>query len=339
MLTQTGLDLVKLGVDQVNRVPVTNFSQTTRNEAMRDKFLEIMGTQTFDVMAYNAHKYEIFEVIREIISQTISNGDGIMSAFYNQFVEEHYVDLGDTKEFEIENDAYLTVGKVSGNNWDLDRQRMDKGATFVVSTDAYAIKVFEYFKRFMTGRSSFEELVAKVDISIKKFKDDFVASAFKSAVEGLPTGFKYSGAYNEAEIQKVLTNTTAANYGTEVILVGTRASLNKLQKIQVANLSDAQRAEYSSKGFVREWNGYVCAELPTVFKSNSITEFCFDNDTVYVLPAGAKPVKLVVEGEPLVAETNEISDLKDMTKEFAAIFRIGAAVVYNRLIGSIEITG
>lgn len=338
MLSNTGLELVKLGVDQVKKVPVTNFSQTSRNEAMRGRFLEIMGTETFDVMAYNAHKYEIFEIIKEVVAQTIANGEGIMSAFYNQFVEEHYVELGDAKEFEIENDAYLTVGKISGNNWDLDRQRMDKGASFTVSTDAYYIKVYEYFKRFMTGRSSFEELVSKVDISIKKFKDDFVAEAFKSAVEGLPTTFKYSGAYNEGEVQKVLTNVTAANYGTEVILVGTRAGLNKLQKIQVANLSDEQKAEYGAKGFLREWNGYVCSELPTVFRANSITEFCFDNDTIYVLPAGAKPVKLVVEGAPIVAETNEISDLKDMTKEFATIFRVGAAIIYNRLIGALEIT-
>lgn len=338
MLSNTGIELVKLGVDQVKRVPVTNFSQTSRNEAMRAKFFEIMGTEKFDVMAYNAHKYELFEIIKEVISQTIANGDGVMSAFYNAFVEEHYVELGDSKEFEVENDAYLTVGKISGNNWDLDRQRMDKGTSFTVKTDAYYIKVYEYFKRFMTGRSSFEELVSKVDTSIKKFKDDFVAEVFKSAVSGLPAGFKYSGSYNQAEIQKVLTNTSAANYGTEVVLVGTRAGLNKLQNITVTNLSDTQKAEYNSKGFVREWNGYTCVELPTVFKGNSITEFCFDNDTIYVLPSGVKPVKIIVEGEPIVAETNEIADLKDMTKEFATIFRLGGAVIYNRLLGCLELS-
>lgn len=341
MFNEIMIETVKLGVDQVNRVPMVNFSQQSRNEAIRDKFHDLMGTANgkFDVMAYNKSKYEIFEIIKEVITQTIANGDDAMSAFYNQFVQEDYVELGNAKEFEIENDAYLTVAKVSGNNWDLDRQRMDKGATITVKTSAYYVKVFEYFKRFMTGRSSFEELVAKVDVSIRKFKDDLVADAFAKAVEGLPTGFSYSGNYDESEIEKVLSHVSASNHGNAVTLVGTKGALNKLQGITVANLSDSQKAEYGSKGFLREWKGYACAELPVLFKANSISEFVFDNDVVYVLPSGAKPIKLVTEGDPIVAETNEITDNIDMTKEFAVIFRVGAVAIFDRLIGSIEITG
>lgn len=339
MYSEKAVELIKLGVDQVKRVPVTNFSQTSRNEAMRDMFLEIMGTEKFDVMAYNAHKHEIFEIIREIISQTIANGEGIMSQFYGQFVEESFIEWGDKKEYTAETDSYLVVGKISGNNWDLDRQRIDKGIALAVQTDAYYVKVYEYFKRFMTGRMDFEELVAKVNVSIKKFKDDFVADVFKQAVEGLPTGFKYSGVYNESEIQKVLTNVSASNYGVDVVLTGTKGALNKLQGIEVANLSDSQKAEYNSKGFLREWKGYACAELPTVFKANSLTEFAFDNDVVYAIPTGAKPVKVVNEGTPIVAETDDIADKKDMTKEFAVIFNLGGSFIFNRLIGAVEITG
>ena len=334
-------EIIKLGVDQINRVPVTNFSQADREVALRDKLHELTESRNgqFDVMAYNKNKYEVFEVIREIISQTIANGKGEMSAFYKQFVEEEHIELGNRKEFYIENDAYLTVAKVSGNNWDLDRQRADQGSTITVKTEAYAIKVFEYFKRFMTGRSSFEELVKKVDVSIKKFKDELVAEAFKTAVNGLPANFSYTGTYNEMLIQNVLTHVSASNKGSEVILVGTKGALNKMQSLNAVNLSDAQKAEYNSKGFVREWKGYICAELPTLFKENSIDEFVFDNDTIYVLPTQqAKPIHLIAEGEPLVAETNEISDLKDMTKEFATIFRIGAVCIFDRMIGAIKLS-
>ena len=334
-------EIIKLGVDQINRVPVTNFSQADREVALRDKLHELTESRNgqFDVMAYNKNKYEVFEVIREIISQTIANGKGEMSAFYKQFVEEEHIELGNRKEFYIENDAYLTVAKVSGNNWDLDRQRADQGSTITVKTEAYAIKVFEYFKRFMTGRSSFEELVKKVDVSIKKFKDELVAEAFKTAVNGLPANFSYTGTYNEMLIQNVLTHVSASNKGSEVILVGTKGALNKMQSLNAVNLSDAQKAEYNSKGFLREWKGYICAELPTLFKENSIDEFVFDNDTIYVLPTQqAKPIHLIAEGEPLVAETNEISDLKDMTKEFATIFRIGAVAIFDRMIGHIKLS-
>ena len=312
--------LVKLGIDAVNRIPVTDFSEGDRNEAMRGKFLEIMGTEKFDPMAYDAHKYEVFQVIKEVIQQTIADGEGAMSAFYNQFVEERNIAWGDSQTFEIENDAYLTVGKVSGNNWDLDRQRVDKGASIPVATDAYYVKVFEYFKRFMTGRMSFEDLVGKVDVAIKKFKDDAVAEAFVSATKGLPSKFVYTGAYNQTEIQRVLDYVSGANDGEVITLVGTKGALNKLQGITVGNLSDAQKAEYNSKGFVREWNGYVCAELPTVLKANSIEEFAFNNTDIYVLPSNVRPVKVVNEGSVLV-------------------FNIGFIAIFNKLFGKISITG
>ena len=338
-MNETAVQLIRLGVDHVKKVPVANFSGTSRNDAIRDKFFEIMGTEKYDPMAYDAHKHELFAIMREVISQTIANGEGAMSAFYNQFVEESYIEWGEGKEFEIENDAYLTVGKISGNNWDLDRQRMDKGAVVSIATEAYYIKIYEFFKRFMTGRMDFADLVLAVDKSVKKFKDDFVAKVFSDGVDGLPESWYYLGAYNESKIETVISNVTASNDGIGITLTGTKSALNKLQGITVINLSDAQKEEYNTVGYLRNWKGYTCAELPTLFKANSITDFVFDNSTVYALPVGVKPVKIVTEGAPIVQETNEIGDKKDMTKEVATIFKIGGAFIMSRLFGAFKITG
>ena len=226
MLSNTGLQLVNLGIDEIKKVPTANFSSSQRNDAIRDKFFEIMGTDKFDVMAWERHKYECFEVLREVFKQTIASGEGAMSDFYNQFVDERDVELGDTQELIIENEAYLTVGKVSGNNWDLDRQRMDKGAKIAISTDAYYVKIYEYFKRFLTGRMDWNELYNEVNRSIKKFKDDFVAKVFSNGVDGLPEEWFYKGAYNESSIQKVIDNVTASNHGADIVLTGTKSALN-----------------------------------------------------------------------------------------------------------------
>ena len=332
------VELVKLGVDQIKGVPVKDFSSADRNEVMRKKFFELMGTDKFDVMKYNQHKYEIFQIIKESLQQTIANGEEVEEAFYNNFVEESNVALGDKKEFEIENDAYLTVGEISGNNWNLDRQRMDKGAVVTVPTKAFYIKIYEYFKRFMTGRMDFAELAEKVDRTIQKKKKDFVAEAFQSAVAGLPTGYAYSGSYNESSIQAVIDKVTAANYGAEVTLVGTKGALNKLQHISDAILGESDKSDYNQVGYLRRWKGYNCAELPTVFKENSITDFVFDPNKIYVLASGTKPVKLVNEGDFIVQETNDVADNQDMTKDFATIWKMGAVAIFNRLFGVITIT-
>lgn len=336
------LIMINLGVDQYRHTPMGEFSDTDRNEALKNHFFELMNgdpnDRQFDPQKYNTHRDEIFEILREIISQTITDGQPIMDAFYNQFVEEDTIDWGDKKEYEINNEAYLTVGKISGNNWDLDRQRMDKGATFSITTDYYYIKVYEYFKRFMTGRMTFEDLLNKVDSSIKKFKTDFVADVFRAGVDGLPAEWYYVGSYNESSIDAVLDNVTASNSGSTIQLVGTKTALNKLQGITVANLSDSQKAEYNTVGYLRNWRGYTCVELPTVFKANSISEFAFDNQTVYALPTGVKPVKILIEGKPLVQESKDIANRKDMTREFCTIFNIGGAFIMNILFGAFKIS-
>ena len=191
----------------------------------------------------------------------------------------------------------------------------------------------------MTGRMDFAELVSAVDRSVKKFKDDFVAKVFSDGVDGLPAGWYYLGTYNESKIEEVVSNVTASNDGVGVTLTGTKSALNKLQGITIANLSDAQKEEYNTLGYLRNWKGYNCAELPTLFKANSITDFVFDNSTVYVLPTGNKPVKIITEGAPLVQETNDIGDKKDMTKEICTIFRLGGCFLMGRLFGAVKITG
>ena len=138
------MGLIRMSVDHVNGVAIGNFSNASRNEAIRDKFREILGMEDgrFDDMAWERGKLECFAYLREVYKQTIANGDGAMSEFYNRFVNEKHLERGDKLELEIEIDAYLTVGKISGNNWDLDRQRMDKGAKIAISTDSYNVKIY-----------------------------------------------------------------------------------------------------------------------------------------------------------------------------------------------------
>lgn len=332
--------LIKLGVDHVKGITVANFEGSSRNEAIRDKMFEVMDINDgkFDPMKYEAHKHEVFAIIREVLTQTIANGEGSMSQFYNTFVEESYIDFGDAKEFVVDNDAYLTVGKISGNNWDLKKQRIDNGSSFTVKPSAYYVSVQDYFMRFMTGRVDFADLVKAQDRAIKKFKDDSVASVFKAGIEGLPTEFYYAGSYNEGKIQDVIDHVTAGNNGSQVVLTGTKSALNKLQGITGATLSDSQKEEYNSLGYIRNWKGYTCAELPTMFKANSVSDFVFDNQTVYVMPVGAKPVKVVNQGTPLVKENDNIGDTKAMTKGVDTIFFVGMAFILNKLIGGCKIT-
>lgn len=336
MLNEKQLEIVKLGVDHINHVAVTNFSDADRNTAIKNKFLELMGTDKFDPQSFNTYRPQIFQIIKETLQQTIANGEAYEDAFYQQFVEEKNIAWGDSQEFEIENDAYLTVGEVSGNNWNMDRQRMDKGSIYTVKTKYFYIKIYDYFKRFMTGRMDWAELASKVDKAIAKHKKEFVAQVFQSAISGLPANFQYSGAYDQNEIQNVLSHVEASNEG-QITLVGTKGALNKLQTISDVTISNNMKEELNSLGYLRVWKGYNCVELPTAFKANSIDEFIFDNETIYVLASDVKPIKIVNEGDIIVQEVGDISTNQDMTKEFAVLWGMGGCAIFNRLFGCIKL--
>lgn len=337
--TEKEAQLIKLAIDETKGVTVTNFSSETRNEKIRERFVEILGSAKPDLMDFAEHKHKVFALIREVVNETLTNDGAEIASFYNQFVEEDTIDYGDKKEFEVENDAYLTVGKISGNNWDLNRQRIDEGESFTVKTDAYYIKIYEYFMKFLAGRLDWAKLMEKIAVAVKKHKEDFVTTKFTEALAGIPSLYKYSGTYNEGQILNKIAHVAASNKGASISLVGTKEALAKLQKIDTSALSDKQKEEANENGFLGKWKGYNCIALPTVYKQGT-TEFAFSPSTIYILPsADNKPIKIVNEGKVLVAEVNNGTSNIDMTMEYAVIWRMGGAIIFNRAMGSIEITG
>lgn len=331
--------LIKLAIDETKGVAVANFSSEDRNEKIRERFAEILGTRKPDPMEFEAHKHKVFALIREIVNETIANGGAEIAQFNSQFVEEDTIEFGDKKQYEVANDSYLTVGRISGNNWDLDRQRLDEGETFTVETQAYYIAIYDYFIKFLAGRMDWSALMDRVAKSVMKHKNDFITAKFTEALNGIPALYKYSGTYNEGQILNKLSHVSAANEGTPISLVGTREALAKLQKIDTSALSDKQKEEANENGFLGKWKGYNCIALPAVYKEGT-TEFAFSTDTIYVLPAtDNKPIKIVNEGKVFVMETNNESETMDMTKNYAIVWRMGGAIVFNRAMGSIQITG
>ena len=53
--------------------------------------------------------------------------------------------MDDANEFVSEDKTVLTVGKLSGNHWDIDRQRLGIGETFRVPTSWVGLSVYEEY--------------------------------------------------------------------------------------------------------------------------------------------------------------------------------------------------
>ncbi|MEG1309397.1 MAG: hypothetical protein RSA91_01040 [Bacilli bacterium] len=337
--TKDEAQLIKLAVDETKGVPVANFSSEERNEKIREKFFEILGTKNPEPMDFDEHKHRVFRLIREVVQETLTNDGAEIAKFNSQFVEEETIEYGDKKEYDIENDSYLTVGEISGNNWEMNRQRVDEGDTITIKTSAFYIKIYEYFMKFLAGRLDWAKLMNKIAVSVRKHKEDFITEKFTEALSGIPDIYKYSGSYNESQILNKIAHVAASNKGASITLTGTREALAKLQKIDTSALSDKQKEEANEYGFIGKWKGYNCVALPCVYKENT-QEFAFSPNMIYVLPSvDNKPIKIVNEGKVLVREISNGTSNVDMTMEYAIIWKMGGAIIFSRAMGTIEITG
>lgn len=332
-------DIVKICVDHYKN-KVTQFSKDETEQVIRKALFDCLGIEKFENRtqfrrAMRNHP-EVFSVIEEVIDQVIANGEGTKNAFYQNFVEEKNLMLGDENEFYVENSNELRVAKYSGSHWDLNRQRIDSGTSFKVAVEDFGIKVYEYYERFMCGRCDFAHLINMISEAIDKFIGEFVIVAFGDATTKLPATFKYAGSYDEAKILETIEHVVAVNGGGNIQLVGARPAINKLQG--ALDYSDNMRDELNTTGHLTKWKGYDVLVLPQVHKKGSF-EFAFDQDKILVLPADVKPVKVVKEGDTEIKEISDGTSNADRSMEYTVIFKMGIAIIFNRFFGTIQITG
>lgn len=326
-------ELVQLGID-LYRNQVQQFSKAEGDKVIRKAFVDILGTDKPDYRTFRRHKNEVFEIMEEVLEVTIT--DGINTPFFDQFVEYRDLDLGDSQEFYVEDRTMLTVARHAGNHWDIRRQKLNIGDTFTVKTEPMAAAVYADFKRFLAGRVDFAYLIEKVGQAFTQELNDRIHAEFMSTIDYLPAGFKETGTYNEATLINLAEHVQAANQGSQIVIAGTRAALSKLPNKET--LSDGMRDQLNREGVLERWNGYDLLTIPQSHKPNTF-EFAIDQNRLIVLPANAKPIKVVKEGMPLVKEVSDGLENKDMSMEYKFIAQYGVATVFNMLYGQYQFSG
>ena len=211
-------ELVQLGID-LYRNQVQKFSKAEGDSVMRKAFVDILGTDKPDYRTFRRNKNEVFEIMEDVLEVTIT--DGINTPFFDQFVEYRDLDLGDSQEFYVEDRTMLTVARHAGNHWDINRQKLNIGDSFVVKTEPMAAAVYADFKRFLAGRVDFAYLIQKVGQAFTQELNDRIHAEFMSTIDYLPAGFKETGTYNEATLINLAEHVQAANQGSQIVIAGT----------------------------------------------------------------------------------------------------------------------
>lgn len=337
-------ELIKLCVDTIKGVS-NQFDQrlnpTVANDLIRKAFVEILGTDKFDYksMRRNENLITAFEIIEQVVDIKIEDGFR-NNPFFKGFVEFKNTAWGDRSEFYVENPHSILISEVSGGNWNLNRQRLNAGDTFIVPTKWYGAKVFEEFERMLAGRVDFIDLIRKVEESIQEKMGENIANQFMGSFEVIPTEFKHTGNLDVQELLKLIRKVSTANPKSTPIIAGTRTALDLLPDAmgQSASFlfSDSMKDDINKTGILQTWRGYKLLEIPQFFKQGTFDNAISD-DIIYILTGDEKPIKVLKEGESLINQNTDGIENNDMTVEYTFLTKFGVSVILNKYYGAYKI--
>lgn len=285
--------------------------------------------------AIRKNQQVLFDLIEEVVPNLLQSG-WQDNPFFNEFVETRNIDIGDQNVFYTEDETILTVSKVSGNHWDLDRQRLGKGTTFSVATSWYGIAVYSEYEKLLTGLENFATFVTKLYEAVDRFVNESIYEAFVSAASELPGGAGGAGQWVKTgdlgdatkDAFMTLIEDVQMATGMDVVIMGTKAALSKLEGMQKIDwVSDEMKQERYTTGRLGYFEGTRLVEIKQGFKLNDTTHRLVNDKQLFIMPVGDnKFVKVVNEGQPEMRQVQDNVTNQDMTYDFRYMFKIGVGV-------------
>lgn len=337
----------KLMQDVANNNLEDGISMKEANDKIVSMFNKVLGldetSSKSDVRkAIRRNQNVLFDLIEEVVPNLLRTG-WQENPFFNEFVETRHLDIGDKAVFYTEDETILTVSKVSGNHWDIDRQRLGKGASYSVETSWYGIAVYSEYERLLTGAEDFATFVTKLYEAVDKFVNESVYQAMISAAEQLPGGATGSGQWVKTgdltaatkEVFVQLIEDVQMATGMDVVIMGTKTALSKLEGIQDINwVSDDMKVQRNTTGRIGYWEGIRLVEIKQGFRLNDTQNRLVDDKQLLIMPVGDnKFIKVINEGNPEMRQVNDNTTNLDMTYDYRYMFKMGVGVQIGLLFG------
>lgn len=337
----------KLMLDTANGSFEEGITVKDANDKIVSMFKQIIGCDEHSTKAeirkaIRKNQQVLFDLIEEVVPNLLQTG-WKDNPFFNEFVETKNIDIGDQNLFYTEDETILSVSKVSGNHWDLDRVKLGKGKTFSVETSWYGISVYEEYERLLTGASDFAHFVTKIYEAVDRFVNESIYQAFVSASAELPGGAGGSGQWVKTGALSAATKDTFMTLiedvematGMSVVILGTKVALSKLNGMQDINwVSSEMKNERYTHGMLGYFEGVPCVRIEQGFRLNDTTQRLVNDQQLFIMPVGDnKFVKVVNEGQPEMRQVNENTANLDMTYQYTYQFKMGVGVQIGLMFG------
>lgn len=275
----------------------------------------------------------IFDIIEETVQNLLVSGWG-NDPFFQKYVDQRNLALGDKNEFYSEDESILSVMRVAGNSHDIIRQRLGAGKVQSISTYWCAVKVYAEFERVVTGAEDFATFVNKMYEAYDRYVKNTLYDAMIGYATALTGQFKKTGSLT-ADNLNALCDLVSTATGYPVMIMGTRTALSKVTALQNSlYISDVAKEEHRTKGLLGMWEGKELVEIPQVFEKNKIGSYKIDNTLLWIMPmTDIKFIKLVNEGDTQLRSITDKDTNMDYTFESEMATKLGVAVMLNSAFG------
>lgn len=313
-----------------------NGAEKYTDQAIREAFFEILGDEKLTYQNFRNHKFEIFSIMENVLTTNLplawENSD-----FYRSFVDTKSTTFGDTNEFVVEDNSTMLVSRISGNHWQIERQKLQGKKSFSVALEWIGIRVYGELESFLKGTITLADMMAKLQKAFQNEIDARIVASFNGIGTYLPAKFQESGTYDRATMNDLIQRVQIASQ-KDVILAGTRSALAAVAEgTNSAWISNAAKEELATTGVVVENIGLPCRAMiiPQTFVRGTY-DFSVNNNVLYVLPEGTKPVKLFFEGQTRARDLDS-QQTPDMTIDAVVESKIGTAIIVDSLVGKYTI--
>lgn len=306
----------------------TKFSKDEMNDALRNKLIEVLGTDKINRKTLRRDGDLVFEILEESIG-TIT--ERRIEEEFSPFAEYNNVGWGDTKVFTLENPDLFEVALVADGNGNLLRQRLENGE-ITVKTYMRGVKIYENLYRLLTGRVDFVKMANKV---IDSYMNEIYALVYKAMYDmydSIPDAYKATGSFSSDKFNEKVEHVEAANNASAMV-IGTKSALNKVTGTYV---SDNMRDEFNSKGYFTSVDGTPMFRIKQVHTPGT-DNFAINENFLMILPTGGeKIVKIVEEGDSIIEEQKMKG--MDLGSEYMFLRKSGVAVVTGSKIGAYRLS-
>ncbi|MFU2417211.1 hypothetical protein [Peptacetobacter sp. AB800] len=302
---------------------VVEFSEKEANDRLRTYIKDEICGGEWKPYTFLQHKYEIYEVMSELLTTTTAELSRDMFEHIAQFKD---TELGDRIEFIVENPELYEVSVIASGTNDLLRQKLINGKAQTTGFDL-GVKIYAEFNEFMTGRIDWDKCVEKVAKSFNVAIAELIAKEWKTAYDTVSSDLKVTGDIDENKLVELVQKVESQGQG-KAIIYGSKTALAKIPNITTL---EANAREDREKGYVSMFKGTECVELQNKYDL-ATKKWVLENDILFIVPSEVKPILIGFEGDAFVMD-DETGERLDRQVEYEMTRKVHLGVLKNQVYG------